>query len=260
MTQRLNGLGVLITRPIVQAQKLAEKIRAANGEALVFPTIDIADVENTAPVNALLNQLENFDWAVFISANAVEKMFSLWAARRPWPDTLRVAAVGAATADALRERGVKNIVSPATQFDSEALLALPELQDLKARRVIIFRGAGGRETLAQTLTARGAQVVYCECYRRLLPTHDGEAVREWLRQNRIHAIDVMSGESLTNLLLLAGEASPALKKIPLVVHHQRVYEMAGSIGFTLKLLCPPGDAALIDVLAALSLGKLTPIR
>ncbi len=255
MTAHLHGLGVLITRPAAQAQRLAEAIRAAGGEPLLYPTIAIADTDKPEAAQQILASLAGFDWAIFISANAVEKTFAFMAPA-VWPVKVTVAAIGAATATALQERGVKNIFSPAEPFDSEALLALPEFQSVKNKRIVIFRGQGGRETLKHTLTERGAEVVYCETYRRVKPETPNTKLTLWTEQKKIRAIDVMSGESLVNLLDMAGGASTAIKQMTLITHHPRVSEMARAAGFARVFLCASGHEALITVLESLSLGKL----
>jgi uroporphyrinogen-III synthase len=255
VTTKLNGLGVLITRPVNQARRLAQAIQAAGGEPLLYPTIEITDTDNPRAAKQILASLGNFDWAIFISANAVEKTFSLLAPAT-WPENISAATIGAATATALQERGVKSIFSPAEHFDSEALLALPEFQSIKNKRMVIFRGQGGRETLKQTLTDRGAEVVYCETYRRVQPASPNNQLALWAEQKKIHAIDVMSGESLANLLTMAGDSDIAIKQAALITHHPRVREMARTAGFAQILLCASGNEALITVLESLSLGKL----
>jgi uroporphyrinogen-III synthase len=257
MTDHLHDFGVLITRPAGQAARLAQSLRAAGAAPLLFPTIEIADTDNPVAAKSQLASLANFNWAIFISANAVEKTFSLMTPEKTWPQDLATAAIGAATAQALREHGVANVLMPKDGYDSEALLALAEFQSIQHSRIVIFRGQGGRETLRQTLTARGAEVIYCETYRRIKPSLTNPHLHLWLEQNKIHAIDVMSAESLDNLLALAGSASAALKKIPLITHHPRVAHTARDAGFNLILTCLPDDASLLAVLKPLSLGKLT---
>ncbi len=254
--ENLRGLGVLITRPAGQAQRVAQHIRAAGGDALLYPTIEIAPTDDPQTAEKILHSLAEFDWAIFISANAVEKTFSLLPPGLTWPTTLKVAAIGAATAQALREQGVEKIYAPQESFDSEALLALPEMQSVRQTRVVIFRGQGGRETLKQTLVARGAEVVYCASYRRIKPAAPPHDLPLWLAQKKIDATDVMSRESLDNLLDLAGDAATALKIIPLITHHPRVAQAAREAGFLQVFTCAPGDPALMAVLETLSLGKL----
>jgi uroporphyrinogen-III synthase len=257
MTNALHGFGVLITRPVGQAARLEQSLRATGAEPLLYPTIEIADTDSPLAAQKILASLHTFDRAIFISANAVEKTFALLKPINTWPQNLPAAAIGATTAQALHEHGIDNALTPKDTFDSEALLALPEFQSVKNSRIVIFRGQGGRETLRETLTLRGAEVTYCETYRRIKPTLPDSRLSLWLEQKKIHAIDIMSAESLANLLALSGEAQTALKKIPLITHHPRVAQIARDTGFALVLTCLPDDAALLAVLESLSLGKLT---
>jgi len=232
----LAGKRVVVTRPRELAQGLAARIRQAGGEPLLFPAIEICDPQDPALVRKLLGRLREFDLAVFVSPSAVRKAFEL-AQGRAWP---RVAAVGEGTRCELEQRGLRNVIAPAGQADSEALLALPELAQLTGRRVLILRGAGGRELLGETLAARGAKIEYAECYRRARPPAAP------LPEGRIDAFCVSSGEALVNLAAMLGRAR--LADTPVFVSHQRVAAQAGALGLRHPMLAGPGDA---DMLAAL---------
>jgi uroporphyrinogen-III synthase len=95
----------------------------------------------------------------------------------------QVFAVGPGTARALQAHGLDSIITPDGQ-DSEALLALPQLADVAGKRVVIVRGVGGRALLADTLRARGAQVDFMECYRRMRPRADAGAAAGALARRR----------------------------------------------------------------------------
>src|SRR3954470_3979514 len=78
----LAGRGVVVTRPAHQAPKLIELLRQAGTHPIPFPVIEIADVDDPAPLTALIARLEDFDRAIFVSPNAVHKAMTLIAARR----------------------------------------------------------------------------------------------------------------------------------------------------------------------------------
>ena len=167
----LAGKGIVVTRPAHQAEYLADLIRKADGQPMLFPAIAIVDIEDKRPLSALADRLDEFDRAIFVSPNAVYKAMTFIKARRALPPRLTYAAVGRASVRELNKFGVTDVAAPA-RFDSEALLALPELANVAGKRVIIFRGAGGRELLGEALAARGARVEYAECYRRERPRAD----------------------------------------------------------------------------------------
>lgn len=233
----LAGKRIVVTRPRELAGGLAALIAKARGEALLYPTIEIRDPEDAAPARALLARLQEFDLAVFVSPSAARKALEL-AAGRAWP---RVAAVGEGTRRELEQRGFRDVIAPSGQADSEALLALPELAQVTGFRVLILRGAGGRELLGETLAARGAKVEYAECYRRVRPAAlppDG----------RIDAVCVSSGEALANLVAMLGRER--LEHTPVFVSHARVAAQAADLGLHRAMPAGPGDPEMLAALVA----------
>ncbi|MGH8672634.1 MAG: uroporphyrinogen-III synthase, partial [Burkholderiales bacterium] len=136
---------------------------------------------------------------------------------------------------------------PDQQFDSEALLKLPGLQNIEGLNIVIFRGDGGREVLGNELQGRGARVEYAECYRRSKPDNDaGVLLHHWAR-NEISAITVTSGEAMHNLFDLVGKLGQQwLKKTPLYVTHPRIAEIAAELGLKQVVVTPQGDQGLIE--------------
>jgi uroporphyrinogen-III synthase len=249
----LAGKRIVVTRPSAQAAGLAGAIERAGGTALIFPAIEIRDVEDLRPLFAILDRLEDFDMAVFISPNAVHRAFDLVRARHAagWPHNLRVAAIGRGSRRELERQGIEQVVAPLVDADSEALLALPELEVLAGRRVVIFRGQGGRELLGDALAARGAVVEYAECYRRTRPQTDcGPLLAEWAR-NAIDAVTVSSGEGLANFCDMIGASGRQwLKRTPLFVPHERVAGQAVGLGAGRVRVAGPGDAEVVAALVA----------
>ena len=198
----LAGRGIVITRPDRQAAGLAALIDAAGGHALRYATIEIEPLR-TARLDALLGRLADYDVLVFISRNAVEqglaRIRESGMALSPVPGRPVVAAIGAGTRRALETEGFATVIAPEGPADSEALLAEPALANVSGKRIAVFRGEGGRETLAAGLRARGATVDYAECYRRRAPALDPQPlIAQWLR-GEVHAVTVSSGEGLANL-------------------------------------------------------------
>lgn len=257
--QGLSGLGILVTRPAHQAEHLAGLIRAAGGTPILFPVMEIVDMPDVRPLLALIDRLDEFDLAIFISPNAVTKAMNLIRARRLLPAGLRVAAVGKGGRKALGQFGVDNVLVPAQRFDSEGLLALPEFQAVAGKRIVIFRGDGGRELLAEALARRGAHVEYAECYRREKPQADSaQLLHRWAR-NEVNAITVTSAEMLHNLFDLVGKLGQQwLKTTPLFVPHERIAEAARGMGLSQVTVTPPGDEGLVEGLLAWRAGLASP--
>lgn len=244
----LKGVGVVVTRPAHQAGNLAELIERAGGRAILFPTLEIFDAQDMSPLSGVIDKLEQFDLAVFISPNAVNKAMNQVRAKRTWPQGLRCAAVGKGSAKELARFGCEDVLVPQGRFDSEALLALPELQDMAGKRVVIFRGEGGRELLASELVRRGAELTLVECYRRGKPVGGdvGQLLKQWVR-GEIDAITVTSGESMRNLFDLVGKLGQQwLKKTPVFVFHENIAEVARELGVEQVYVTPAGDEGLLS--------------
>jgi uroporphyrinogen-III synthase len=116
--------------------------------------------------------------------------------------------------------------------------------------VVIFRGDGGRELLADELAARGALVEYATCYRRSRPDSDpAPLVAAWERDG-LHAVTVTSSEGVRNLCGMVGTAGRALlAKTPLFVTHPRIGQAAREAGLSIVVVAPePGDEGLLAAL------------
>ncbi|MDE1544783.1 uroporphyrinogen-III synthase [Dechloromonas agitata] len=249
----LAGRSIVVTRPQAQAAPLAEAIVAAGGTPIVFPLLEIAPAADPQPLAEAAARLAEYAVAAFVSPNAVEHALPVLLTHAAWPAGLLPAAVGQGTVKALAARGVTGCIAPTERFDSEALLALPELaaERVAGRRVAIFRGDGGRELLADTLRQRGATVDCITCYRRSGPS-DGVAplLSAW-RQGRLDAITVSSSEGLRYLVdLLDAEGLVFLKATPLFVPHARIAENARALGLSNIVLTEAADAGLIAGLRA----------
>ena len=234
----LQGRSILVTRPAGQAQRLASLIEAAGGRPILFPAIAI----ETLPGQPL-PPLDDFDLVVFVSPTAVECAFE-----RIGHSGVRVAAVGSGTRRELLARGVREVLAPEDGADSEALLALPELQDVEGKRILIVRGEGGRELLADTLAQRGALPEYFECYRRVLPRTDTAPLISAWDRGEVDAVTISSSQGLDNLIALLGSGRLAGK--PLFVNHARVAEHAREAGIAEPIVSGPGDDETADALMA----------
>lgn len=246
----LEGVNVVVTRPQGQAETLCRMIEERGGSALRFPVLEILDppAAITQRANALLQQLESFDLAIFVSPNAVIK-----AAQRitsALPTTLKLAAVGKSTAQALHAVWQHPVLIPERNYSSEGLLALEQMQQVEGWKIIIFRGQGGRELLAQTLAQRGATVEHVELYRRAIPQGEVATLRQY--QPSVDAIIVTSNAGLKNLHSMAchREEQIWLQQQPLVVISERTANLAVELGFRQRAIVAP-EASDVGLMAAL---------
>jgi len=247
----LAGLGILVTRPAHQAAHLAELIRKAGGNPILFPTLEIVDLPDLKPLHDLIDRLDQFDLAIFISPNAVNKALNLIRARRALPPSLKIASIGKGSCKVLEQFGVKHVIAPQQRFDSEALLDLPELKAAIGKRIVIFRGDGGRELLGDVLVQRGAQIEYAECYRRQKPQTDSSKLLYLWARDELNAVTVTSAEALHNLFDLAGKLGQQwLKKTPVFAPHERIAETAREMGLQQVFVTALGDDGLVAGMVA----------
>lgn len=229
------NVAVVVTRPSRQAENLCKKLTQQGISVLRFPVIEIKVPLNTQALKTILGSVQNYDLAIFISANAVE--WGLTQLPSPWPESVPIAAIGLATANAISAHGLSvNLVAP-KPYNSESLLGMSELQNLTGQKVLVIRGEGGREHLAQTLRQRGAEVEYAECYRRARPEIDTRVLHQaWAAEKELLFV-VTSNEGLQNLFDLLGQAGRNnLLSSPLVVVSERTANEAKAMGFTQKPL------------------------
>lgn len=241
---QLASKNIVITRPGQQSENLARLVRERGGNPILFPAIAILPLENRQALMRIFSRLDELDLAIFISANAVNH--SLPHLPRGWPAKVRCAAVGAGTLRALNAFGIDDVIAPIGGEDSEHLLETTELQNLRGKHIVIFRGEGGREWLKDSLQERGAAVEYVEVYRRAIPDHDAAPLDELWAKDELHAITVTSGEGLRNLFaMLAPDAQQRLRQTPIFASHRRIAAAAREQGCTHVVATSSGDEGLI---------------
>jgi len=260
LASSLDGLRVLITRPTPQHQGICSAIEENGGAAFHFPMIEIAARDNAEQLQQVKTQIENLDnfhVLIFVSNNAVQyaanRIHDYWP---QFPVGIDVIAIGPSTARMATTEFNCNVLHPAKGVSSEDVLAMPELENLEDKKIAIFRGEGGRELLAETLTERGAQVIYIEVYKRMPAKNSAEQLAQLIESADINVAAVTSGESLERLAALidsTGEQVLSLKSQPLLVPSERVVKLAQNLGFSkLKVVLGAGVEATINTLQELA--------
>jgi uroporphyrinogen-III synthase len=240
----LANIGVAITRPTNQAKKLTQLIQAAGGNVIAFPLIEITALDDYSAFEQVIADINTYDWILFISSNSVENSLPRLI-KQGIPKQLKFAAIGPTTAKSLQEFGIHDVLIPQDRFDSESLLSLPAMHDMQGKKVMIVRGIGGRDVLANTLSERGAQVTFAECYQRVNPQTNCQVLEQAYQYGKLHAIVVTSSEAMRYLLAMAGE-SDWLKQITICVNHARVAEQPLELGLKVKVAKAPGDDAMLE--------------
>jgi uroporphyrinogen-III synthase len=246
----LAGIGIAITRPLDQAKKLTQLIETAGGYVISFPLIEIAPLQDYSAFEHVIADITTYDWIIFISSNAVQNGMPRLL-KQPLPSHLKFAAIGPVTARELQAFGVKQVFIPEHRFDSESLLSLPLMQDMQEKKVMVVRGVGGREVLADTLKSRGATVTFAECYHRINPQQNVDALSVAWSNQQLQAVVVTSSEAMRHLLDLATN-SPWLKQVTLCVNHARIAEEPLQQGLKVLIADAPGDDAMLRLLCSLN--------
>ena len=245
--QSLTNIGIAITRPVDQTKQLSQLITAAGGNVITFPLIQIAALDDYNAFEKVIQEIANYDWLIFISSNAVQNSMPRLL-NHGIPSQLRFAAIGPTTAESLKSFGVNEVLIPKVRFDSESLLSLPDMLDMHGKRVMLVRGIGGRDVLANTLVQRGAIVTFAECYQRVNPQTNCDVLAHAFAQQQLHRIVVTSSEAMRFLLNLAGDAD-WLKQVTICVNHARIAEEPLKRGLTVKIASSSGDEAMLTILA-----------
>ena len=223
---------ILNTRPAHQQAALKQMLEADGARVLSFPAIEIVPAETTPLHQSLAQTVADYDILLFVSRNAVDGAFQYFETT-DLPDTIQLGVIGSATEQALNEivgsRGTPLVADE--PFNSEALLAAAGLQQVEGKRILIFRGQSGRNLLGDELDQRGAQVEYCEVYRRELPQVDKSEFAAMASTAFPTLVVLTSDEGMHNLMQLVDPDSAAhLRRIPWLLISERMRESARNLG------------------------------
>ena len=246
----LAGTRVAITRPAGTGGALARRVRALGGTPLLLPGSSLRAAPDARAAREALRSALGCEVAIFTSPAAARFARQL--------GTLRGRAVilapGTATQAALLRAGVRNAIAPARE-DSEGLLALPVLRNIRGRRVGIVGAAGGRGLLDRELAARGAEVIRAHVYQRSSARLDRRHA-DALQRNARKPLYVLlsSAEALANIVAyLPGDALRALLRGTAVASSARLAAAARKAGFARVMRARSAHAA--DMLAAVAAGS-----
>lgn len=218
---------VLITRPDQLANSLKHRITDAGGTAKQYPVIKITAVEDSQALRSITDNLSQFDIGIFISPTAVTKTLEKI---KLLPENLMIAVIGSSTEAMLSKHGYQVQIVP-DEFNTESLLQHSSLQknNITDKKIVIFRGLGGRDLLGNTLIQRGANVTYAETYRR------EKNQLESLNQDQFEKIDVVAVTSNQGLQYLFDLTDDTFKSLlialPIIVPGVRAHKLAAQLGF-----------------------------
>ena len=239
-TNSLQDCTIVVTRPVAQAGKLIKKLEGLGANVVHFPVIAISPVENQQQLLAQAESLGNYDIAIFISRNAAIFGSALVKKTGDWPLETQIAAIGDGTAQQLSELGLSADVVPSGTANSESLLSSSMMNSVEDKRILIFRGIGGREKLADSLRKRGAIVDYLECYERKRPNNDPNILTRLWDRHMMDGIILTSNEGLRNLYqMVRKDDLDRLNTTPLYVISSTMVELCGKLGYKLTPILMP---------------------
>jgi uroporphyrinogen-III synthase len=202
----LSGRRVLVTRAAHQAGKLSDGLRALGAEPVEVPVLEIRPLESFEALDAALRGLNGYDWLILTSANAVQALAgraSELGTAIVQPESLKVAAVGEATAAAARKAGFKVTLVPESYVAESLLDGLTG--QVSGTKILLARAAAARDLIPDSLRAAGAVVDVVDAYRNVMP----EAAPKLLRQALDQGIDVATFTSSSSATHLAEAAVAA---------------------------------------------------
>lgn len=196
----LTGRTVVVTRAAAQAQRFTELLEASGARVIEAPAIVIGPPASWEPLDAALSALDTFTWVVFTSTNGVLMVDRRLATLRlGWPalSSRRVAAIGPATADALREHGVRVDVVPA-EYRAEGLVARLRPRLTAGDRVLLPRAAQTRDVLVTALRELGVHVTEVAAYATRKAEGGAPRLAEALAAGAIDAVTFTSSSTARN--------------------------------------------------------------
>lgn len=207
-SQPLAHKRILVTRAAHQAGKLSERLRAAGAEPVEVPVLEIHPPDSYDAMDAALRNLHEYDWLILTSANAVHALVERTAAcgivyNEPRP---KIAAVGKATADAVRAAGFIVALTPKEYVAESLIESLADISE--GQRILLARAAIARDLIPDTLRATGAIVDVVDVYQNAVPKDAPDKLRKAL-SSRIDAATFTSSSSVTHLAEVAVAAGIA---------------------------------------------------
>lgn len=249
MTETETDTLVFATRPQSQNKEWAQQLQQTGLAVAEVPMLAIepvTDAESMQAVKNIILDFDQFNKVIFVSQNAVSETHK-WLDQY-WPQLpvgLEYFSVGEKTALAAQQQLGITSASSGVAMNSEALLTLPELEDVWGQRILICRGRGGLPKLGEVLHQRGAFVHYCELYHRSLPPQADQQFQTEVHSNPETAflVPVFSGETLANFEHVVNSLSIDIKaRITLVVPGKRVQQQAENLGYQ-NILCAENAGA-----------------
>jgi len=202
----LFGKRIVVTRASAQAGGLRAALTELGADVLEMPALRVVPLDS-APLRAALDRVNEYDWVMFTSQNAVA---FLWEALRIAGRDARalagrkIACVGRSTADALLARGLAADVVPDRYVAEGVLESLEQRDDVRDARVLYIAAEGARDVLPDGLAALGCTVDVVNVYRTASDGAGAGALREALKNGRVDAVTFASASAVRGFVEAVG--------------------------------------------------------
>jgi uroporphyrinogen III methyltransferase/synthase len=235
----LFGKRIVVTRARAQASDLVRRLADLGAECLEYPTIEVAPVKDLGPLDRAIEKIDQYDWLVFTSVNGVrfffERLSALGRDVRAL-GRLKTAAIGPATAAALKERGLNTDIMPES-YRAESIAAVFKGLDVAGSKILLPRADGARPVLPLELSRMGARVEEIITYRTHPADHSAAELIAKLENRKVDVITFTSSSTATNFRALLPDArfEQLLQGVTVASIGPITTETAQKLGFTVRL-------------------------
>jgi uroporphyrinogen III methyltransferase/synthase len=196
----LAGKRILITRAREQSGGFAAQLKKRGAEVIEFPTIEMVPPLHWGEVDRAIDRLKSYDWIIFTSANGVDFFWQRLSERSEpprLPSSLKVCAIGPATADRLKKKRVSVRYIP-KEYIAESILEGFEKMFIKGKRILLARAKKARDILPKELRKMGAEVEVVAVYRTVKPRGGSKKLKKLLAEGRIDVIAFTSSSTVNH--------------------------------------------------------------
>lgn len=251
----LLGKGVVVTRAREQASGLSATLKSLGAHVYEFPTISVEPLDDYAEVEQAILGLAAVDWLVFTSVNGVKHFWKQLTEIGLDTRALggcSVAAIGPATADELKARGVTPDFVPAKYVAEEVVAGLLE-RGVAGKHVLIPRAKVAREVLPEQLAKAGADVRVLPVYETRLAQRDPAELVAALEKGKIQALTFTSSSTVENFFaLLPAETLKQHPEVKIACIGPVTAKTLGRFGFAPSI--QPADYTIPALVEALTKG------
>jgi uroporphyrinogen III methyltransferase/synthase len=203
----LTGKRILITRAREQSGEFTSRLRDLGAEVIEFPTIEIVPPVSWNELDGAIDRLNAYDWIIFTSVNGANFFWQRLKERGKGPDfptSLKVCAIGPATAKQLKKNGIQVDYTP-KEYIAEAILEGFDKMNIRGKRILLARVKKARDILPKGLKKMGAELDVVEAYRTVKPRGGSKRLKEILSQGKVDVITFTSSSTVNHFIELLGK-------------------------------------------------------